>query len=167
MTWFSIICLSSFYHGFLFVHCFFMIFPSFCDHFSRHLEAAPAPRSAPKGRMMKLPFFKRSCPKCRCCSYRRTSVLQSGRFSGCSIGLVIFYGLVGSMVIIWLYRFYGLVHNIKLIISYHWIGWRENLNRKPWVLHVFTIKYSICEGFFPVNMFPSSNSMKDCCHYTS
>ena len=23
-------------------------------------------------RMMKLPFFNRSCPKCRCCSYFRT-----------------------------------------------------------------------------------------------
>jgi len=24
--------------------------------------------------------------------------------------------------------------------SWHWVGLRENLNRKPWFLHVFTIK---------------------------
>jgi hypothetical protein len=26
---------------------------------------------------------------------------------------------------------------------FHWIGLRENLNRKPWFLHVFTIKYRV------------------------
>ena len=36
-----------------------------------------------------------------------------------------------------------------------WIGLRENLNRKPWFLLVFTIKYSKFSCIF----FPSSNSM--------
>ena len=36
-----------------------------------------------------------------------------------------------------------------------WIGLRENLHRKPWFLHVFTIKYRGLVYFF----FPSSNSM--------
>ena len=32
-----------------------------------------------------------------------------------------------------------------------WIGERENLHRKPWVLHVFTIKYRVVLRILPSN----------------